>query len=168
MFSRSAGALGATAAVELLVFALAAGLVDVMLLLLVVVALSAGGSVLLFRQTARIVRSAEGVLSSPPRPSSDPQPATTDAGLHLAGSALLAFPGLVTGLFGALLQLQPVRSAVRPLAEAAVAGPPPAPETASGIDLDRSARRPVVVGVDATERNPAGPSSESTAQPELH
>ena len=159
----------AVAAVELLVFALAAGRVGVLLLLLVVAALSASGSVLLFRQTADMVqRSVEGVVSSDSRAKESDGAAFSDAGLRLAGGALLAFPGLITGLIGGLLLLRPVRSAVRPLLGARLVALFPAADGASFNDLDRVFRRRDVVDVDAIKRNPDGPSSNSTAQPELH
>lgn len=169
MFSRSAKVFCAVAAVELLVFALAVGRVDVLLLLLVVAALSAFGSVTLFRQTADMVQqSVEGVLSSDPRAKELRGPAFSDAGLRLAGAALLAFPGLITGLVGGLLLLQPVRSAVRPLLGARLVALFPAAGGVPRNDLDRMFRRRDVVDVDAIKRNPDGPSSKSTAQPELH
>jgi UPF0716 protein FxsA len=169
MFSRSAKVFCAVAAVELLVFALAAGRVGVLLLLLVVAALSASGSVLLFRQTADMVqRSVEGVVSSDSRAKESDGAAFSDAGLRLAGGALLAFPGLITGLIGGLLLLQPVRSAVRPLLGVRLVALFPAADGASFNDLDRVFRRRDVVDVDAIKRNPDGPSSNSTAQPELH
>lgn len=159
----------AVAAVELLVFALAAGRVGVLLLLLVVAALSAFGTVTLFRQTAGMVQqSVEGVVSSDSRAKESRGVASGDAGLRLAGGALLAFPGLITGLVGGLLLLQPVRSAVRPLLGVWSAALFPAADGASFDDLDRVFRRRDVVDVDATKRNPDGPSSNSTAQPELH
>lgn len=167
--------LGAVASVELLVFALAVGRFDVLLLVLVVAAVSAFGSVYLFRQTADIVqRSVEGVMSPESRAKQDlgghaeGVSPLGDAGLRLAGGVLLVFPGLVTGLFGGLLLLQPVRSAVRPLIGARLAGLFPTDRVAPLNELDRMFRRRDVVDVDAIKRNPDGPSSNSTAPPELH
>ncbi len=165
MFTRSAQLLALLALVELVVFVLAAGQVDVLLLILVVVALSALGMAFLFRQTTGLVRrSVENISSAAPGVERE----FGDRGLQVLGGVLLVFPGLVTGLFGGLLLLPPVRSALRPIIGARLARVVPADLSAQMADANRIFRRRDVVDVDSVRKDPDGSSPYPSAPPELH
>ncbi len=166
MFTRSAQALAVLALVELGVFALAATVADVLLLLLVLVASSVFGLFFLFRQTSGMIR----------RTLVDTGPSTSpggdlgqlgDDGLKLLGGALLVFPGLATGLIGLLLLLPPVRAAVRPLAGARLSRLVPIEFSASMFEVNRAFRRRDVVDVNAVKKDPEGSPPKPTAPPEL-
>lgn len=157
--------LGTLAAVELLVFALAAGRFGILLMLLVVVATSAFGASLLFRQTAGLVRDSVEELAST---SSARTGQLGDRGLRVAAGLLLVFPGLVTGALGALLLVPPVRSAVKQVVGRRLNRLIPTDVASPFADLDRMFRRRDVVDVDAIRRDPDGSQTDTTAPPELH
>lgn len=164
MFTRSAQLLVLLALGEIAFFVLAARLVDVMLLTLVTVGLSALGLVLLFRRTSGLVRrSVEDVLSAAPGADGN----IGDRGLKILGGALLVFPGLLTGLIGGLLLLRPVRTAVRPAIGARLSRLIPANISAQMADFNRVVRRRDVVDVDSVKKDPDGSSRYPSAPPEL-
>lgn len=162
--------LAMVAAVELAAFALAATVVDVLLLVLVLVALSAVGGLFLTRQTSGLVRrSFEDVVGASP---SAPRQ-IGDRGLRFLGGVLLLFPGLVTGVIGGLLLLSPVRSAVRPVIGARFGALVPAELSAALADITRNPRRRSpfaagdIVDVDATIKDRGGTAPSPAAPPEL-
>lgn len=164
MFSRSSQVFAALTVVELVVFLFAASRVNVLLLILVVVALSVSGLVFFFRQTAGLIReSVEEVVSA----RNGAQRQLGDRALRVCGAALLAFPGLVTGLFGALLMLQPVRTLVRPLIGSRLARLVPTELSGPITDLNRAFRRRDIVDVDLVNRDPDGSPTNPSAPPEL-
>ncbi len=174
MFSRSAQVFAVLALVELGVFALAASQVNVLLLILVVVALSGFGVMFFFRQTAGLLRhSIEDLVDGAANPSGGSESALGDRSLRVAGASLLAFPGLLTGLFGALLMIPPVRSAVRPLIGSRISARIPTEFSTPMADLNTMfGRRDVVdvnaVDVTAVRKDPRGSSANPSAPPELN
>ncbi|MGB5757142.1 MAG: FxsA family protein [Acidimicrobiales bacterium] len=167
MFTRSAQALAVLALVELGVFALAATVADVLLLLLVLVASSVFGLFFLFRQTSGMIRrTLVDTRSSTASPGGEPGQ-LGDGGLKLLGGALLVFPGLATGLVGLLLLLPPVRAVVRPLVGARLSRLVPIEFSASMSEVNRAFRRRDVVDVNAVKKDPEGSPPKPTAPPEL-
>lgn len=110
---------------------------------LALMALSASGVWLLRRQGVSVWRSATAELAAGRTPTRQ----LLDGALVLVGGVSLMAPGFVTGAFGALLMLPPVRAVLRPLLLAWM--------TARAARLARSGRfRTVVVGttIDAQGR----------------
>lgn len=163
MLSRSALVISAVAVVEIVVFALAATQVDVLLLILVLGALSASGSVFLFRHTAGMIRqSFEDLRAGAPSTGRR----LGDRGLKVVGAALLAFPGFVTGVLGGLLLVPPVRAAVRPLIGARLARAVPQRVSMPFDELSRSIRRQQAVDVRSTVKGSDEPQPRPV-RPEL-
>lgn len=102
-------ALLATAAVEVVVFALLARWLGFGVTALAVVAVSMLGVLLLRREGVRAWHGFRAAAADG-RPPGDQ---ITDGLLGLAAGVLLAVPGFVTGVAGALLVLPPVRAAAR-------------------------------------------------------
>ncbi len=168
MFTRSAQALAVLALVELGVFALAATVIDVLLLMLVLVALSVFGLFYLFRQASGLLRRTLIDTGSASTGGANMESKELgDGGLKLLGGALLVFPGLLTGLVGLLLLLPPVRAVVRPLAGARLSRLVPMEFSTSFVGVNRAFRRRDVVDVDAVQKDPKGSPPKPTAPPEL-
>lgn len=181
MFSRSAQVFAALTLLELAVLALAATQVSVLLLILVVAVSSVLGLVLFFRQSTGLIRhsmedlagAAQGVTGQTQVLNKGLERTLGDRAMKVAGAALLAFPGLLTGLFGGLLMLPPVRSAIRPVIGSRLSRRVPAEFSAPLADFDRLFRRRDVVDVDvvdvtAVKKDPGGSSANPSAPPELH
>ena len=160
MVSRSALVLVVLAIAEFAIFVLAATQVPVLLLMVAMAAVSAGGVVFLFRETAGALR--HSLTRSIRAPSPDVED-LGDRGMRVLAGLLLAFPGLVTGVLGGLLLLSPVRAAVRPVVGSRLWRLVP-PEVA---DLGRAFRRRDVLDVDAVRKDPKSTSSKTAAPPEL-
>jgi UPF0716 protein FxsA len=73
--------------------------------------MSAAGVLLLRRQGSSVWRSANAELAAGRMPTRQ----LLDGALVLVGGVCLVVPGFITGVFGALLMLPPVRALVRPL-----------------------------------------------------
>ena len=164
MFSRSAQVFAVLTLVELVVFAFAVTRFNALVVILLVLASSAFGMSFLFRQTAGMLRrSVEDMASAGHGVEAD----LGDRSLHVAGAALLSFPGLVSGFAGALLMVSPARSALRPLIGSRISRRIPAEYSAPMADLDRLFRRHDVVDVEAVRKDPQGSSANTSAPPEL-
>jgi UPF0716 protein FxsA len=99
------------AVVEVAALVAAGQLIGVLPTILVLIAGSAAGLLLVGSQGRRVFeqfrRAARGEVA--------PGPAVADGALVAAGGVLMFVPGLVTSLFGLLLLLPPTRVLVRPL-----------------------------------------------------
>lgn len=101
--------LAAAVLVELVVFVGVGRAVGFGVALLLVVAVSLVGVVLLHREGMRTWRGFRVAAAS----GQPPGPRVTDGLVGLVGALLLAVPGLVSGVVGALLLVPPVRAAAR-------------------------------------------------------
>ncbi len=97
--------------VEIWVAIKVAGVIGAPLTLLAIFAMSVAGVYLLRREGTSVWRRANAELAAGRVPTQQ----LLDGALVLIGGVCLVVPGFVTGLFGALLLLAPVRSLVRPL-----------------------------------------------------
>ncbi len=159
MITKSAKILSGLALAELGVFVFAANRFGVFGLLLVVAALSAVGVMYLVRLAPSLVRSSidEGLSGQ----------LVGDRALKIFGGFLLAFPGLLTGIVGALLFVSPVRSALRPLAASRLGKFVPSDLSESFGSLFGASRRRDVVDVTATTKPPSRDNAPTGTRPEL-
>ncbi len=178
MLSRSAQVFAALTLIELAVFALAASQVQPLLLVLFVVASSIFGLRLFFRFSTEIVRSSVEDISAAGGSAPAASRQLGDRAMKVAGAALLSFPGLLTGLIGALLMLPPFRSLIRPLIGSRLSRRMPAESSTPLTDLDQLFRRSRYAGGDvvdvqavdvtAIRKDPGGSSTQTSAPPELN
>lgn len=102
--------------IEIWVAIQVAGAIGWGLTFLLLIATSAAGVVLLRRQSTSVWRTANAEMAAGRVPTRQ----LLDGALVLLGGVCLVLPGFVTGAFGALLMLPPVRAVVRPLLLAAM------------------------------------------------
>lgn len=171
MVTKSAKVLCGFALAEFVVFVVAAGRFGVLSLMAVVAVLSAVGFVLVASQARSMVRTTvDEVTSSSTAAQVGDQSIERvgDQGLRLLGALLLAFPGLLTGAIGALLFVDPVRSALRPLVAGRLARFVPTDPSASLGGLAGAFRRRDVVDVTYRAKGSPRDTASTGTRPELH
>jgi len=167
-----AASVAAVFAAELLVFVAVAARFGVLGASLISLLLSIFGMRYLVRSApgavARSMQDIADVAVGRPSPGPATDQAVADRALLIVGALLLAFPGLVTGAFGAVLFVGPVRRLLAPSLGSRLSSLLPA----GALDGRSFQRRRDVVDATATVKDPARPPASSAdraqAQPHVH